>query len=694
MKKKLFCLLLIAALTLSLLPAAALAEEIVIVNPELAPNSNRCGDALTWALDNEGTLTVIGTGPMWDFDQGGAPWYASSNSIVKVAFGNGVTSIGSYAFAGCGNLLEVALGSKIENIGYSAFDTCFSLKTVNLPSGLVLISPWAFAHTAIDNITLPASLEYVGSGAFAGCYSLDEVQVAAGSTFFKAVDGMLLDADGTQLLCCPAGKSGSVTVPAAVTYIEANAFYDCKDLTAVVLPEGLRVISYSAFAGCRSLPALTLPESLRSIHDGAFERSGLKSITIPAAATDVGTGLFAGCSDLTAIEVAAENPNYRSVDGVLLSKDGTLLYAFPGARTGAYRVPAGVETIRVSAFERNNNLTEVTFPASLKEIEDRAFSACLALKAIYFEGVAPVIGSEYEKDSVFAAVVATAYYPAGDASWTAAVRQNYGGTLTWVSYTPTVAAPELTLVGMSTKGVSLRWTEIPGAERYALVRVAGDYTYAQEVEATELVDNYGLFMGCSYTYLVRAQVNGTWTDYSKGLALTFNPFADVSGKKTIEYVGWAFNNEIVKGTSETKFSPDSNCSRVQFVMMLWKMHGSPEVEGTNPFSDISGAKTTKAILWALDAGVIVSAEKFRPDDPISRAEIVMILWKLAGSPEVEGESPFTDVKGAKTNKAVLWAYQNEITKGTSATTFAPNADCTRVQLVIFLYKYNGIYHVI
>ena len=255
-----------------------------------------------------------------------------------------------------------------------------------------------------------------------------------------------------------------------------------------------------------------------------------------------------------------------------------------------------------------------------------------------------------------------------------------------------VDAPELTLEGMSTKGVALRWPAVEGAE-YFIQRMSEEGPLYLRPDSNSLLDER-VQMGKSYRYTLYVYLHGVCVATSEELEVFYNPFADVSGKKTIEYVAWAFNNGIVTGTSATTFTPDAPCSRVQFVMMLWKMHGSPIVEGKNPFSDISGKKTTNAILWALDAGVIVEAEKFHPNDNISRAQIVMILWKLAGSPEVEGENPFVDVSGKKTTKAVLWAYQNEITKGTDKTHFAPDADCTRVQLVVFLYKYNGIYHVV
>lgn len=255
--------------------------------------------------------------------------------------------------------------------------------------------------------------------------------------------------------------------------------------------------------------------------------------------------------------------------------------------------------------------------------------------------------------------------------------------------TQAVDGPEVKVSSMSTKGISLKWAAVNNASQYQLVRREGSLENTFTVEKPEYLDA-DVQMGVTYSYSVRAQVNGAWTEFGPAKEVAFYPFNDVSGKKTLEYLSWAFNNGIVTGTSTTTFSPNAPCTRIQFVMMLWKMNGSVEVSGTNPFADISGKKTTKAILWALDQGVINSGTYFNPDDNISRVQIVMILWKLSGSPVVTGENPFTDVSGSKTIKAVLWAYQTGITKGTSATTFAPNADCTRIQLVVFLYKYNNL----
>ena len=249
---------------------------------------------------------------------------------------------------------------------------------------------------------------------------------------------------------------------------------------------------------------------------------------------------------------------------------------------------------------------------------------------------------------------------------------------------------------MSTAGVTLNWNTINGASKYVLQRKIGTSLWKPlaEATATTYVDETAQ-MGETYRYTVSAVIDGVQYESSDPVTVLFNPFTDVpSSGKTLEYVSWAFNNGIVTGTSSTKFSPNNDCTRLQFVMMLWKMHGSPTVKGTNPFSDVTGAKATKAILWALDKGIINSGKTFNANGSITRVNIVMILWKLAGSPKVSGTNPFTDVSGNKTTNAVLWAYNNSITKGTTSTTFSPDNPCTRLQLVVFLYKYNGIYHVI
>ena len=249
-------------------------------------------------------------------------------------------------------------------------------------------------------------------------------------------------------------------------------------------------------------------------------------------------------------------------------------------------------------------------------------------------------------------------------------------------------APARPEISLSVGGVSLRWEAVEGAEGYELQRRSGEDNWTVLGTVTDCAyTDAAVRMGGQYAYRALAFLGGEWVPCCEEPAFVFNPFSDVSGEKTVEYVAWAFNEGVVRGMTETEFCPDAPCSRLQFVMMLWKMNGSPAVEGKCPFRDVSGRKSRQALVWALREGIVNEAARFHPDGSITRVQIVMILWKLAGSPELEGACPFTDVAGSKTAKAVLWAWKNGITKGTGEARFSPDRPCTRVQLVVFLYKF-------
>ena len=171
-----------------------------------------------------------------------------------------------------------------------------------------------------------------------------------------------------------------------------------------------------------------------------------------------------------------------------------------------------------------------------------------------------------------------------------------------------------------------------------------------------------------------------------------NPFVDVKeGAYYYDAVLWAVEQKITSGTTATTFSPEASCTRAQMVTFLWRAAGSPKVEnGKNPFTDVKAdAYYYDAVLWAVEKGVTsgTSATTFSPDATVTRGQTVTFLYRNAGSPEVSGTMPFTDVEAdAYYAKAVQWAVQQKITTGTSETTFSPMSDCTRGQIVTFLYR--------
>ena len=169
-------------------------------------------------------------------------------------------------------------------------------------------------------------------------------------------------------------------------------------------------------------------------------------------------------------------------------------------------------------------------------------------------------------------------------------------------------------------------------------------------------------------------------------------FVDVAtGSYYEDAVDWAVENGITQGTDDTHFSPDGICTRAQAVTFLWRAAGSPEPETrTMPFTDIPvGSYYYDAVLWAVENGITkgTSDTTFSPNMTCSRAQIVTFLWRSEKSPAAGTANPFADVKStAYYADAVLWAVKENITKGTTNTTFSPDADCTRSQIVTFLWR--------
>ena len=207
------------------------------------------------------------------------------------------------------------------------------------------------------------------------------------------------------------------------------------------------------------------------------------------------------------------------------------------------------------------------------------------------------------------------------------------------------------------------------------------------------------------TVYIPFTVYGTKNEEATGtmaitIAQTMN-FTDVKpGDFFYEPVKWAVNNKITNGTSSTTFSPYKNCNRAEIVTFLWRAAGSPEPTSTrNPFTDVNSVRDAsyyKAILWASQKGITAgtNATTFSPYQECTRSQIVTFLYRYAGKPSGYYSNPFKDVSSvneASYYNAILWAVGKGITQGTSTTTFSPYASCTRGEAVTFLYRYvNGV----
>lgn len=194
--------------------------------------------------------------------------------------------------------------------------------------------------------------------------------------------------------------------------------------------------------------------------------------------------------------------------------------------------------------------------------------------------------------------------------------------------------------------------------------------------------------------------DGTFTFKMPGSKVTVepvfswdNPFADVAENAYYApAVEWALKNDITDGVDAAHFAPNASCTRAQIVTFLWRAAGCPAPKSsTMPFTDVkAGSYYETAVLWAVENGITKGTgdTTFSPNATCSRAQIVSFLYRAASSPAVSGSAVFTDVSaGSYYANAVAWAVENGITGGTGNNAFSPNADCTRAQIVSFLYRW-------
>jgi len=185
-------------------------------------------------------------------------------------------------------------------------------------------------------------------------------------------------------------------------------------------------------------------------------------------------------------------------------------------------------------------------------------------------------------------------------------------------------------------------------------------------------------------------INGQ--NYTTDYIYTVKPFSDVIDTEYFSLpVKWAMDLGITSGTSATTFSPYDSCTRAQAVTFLWRAAHQPEpMSSKNPFKDVSPSDYYyKAVLWAVEQGITkgISDNEFGPGQTCTRAQIVTFLHRFRGEPGIGGTVSFTDVhEGDYFYGAVLWALADKITNGTTSTTFSPGDNCTRGQIVTFLFR--------
>ena len=313
--KKSVSLLVTLALLLACFPAITLPTHAA------STASGTCGDNLTWTLDEAGTLTISGTGPMTNFSFCGAPWYDSySTTIKKVIVGAGVTSVGDEAFCMVTNLTDVTLGNDVTYIGDNSFDTCVNLVNISFPDVVTYIGDYAFdSCRKLTEVRLPASVSQIGEGAFQAGSLLQGIFVDEKNTCYSSDEyGVLFNKDKTRLIQAPGMLEGDYEIPDTVDTIRQYAFHVCDSLTKITVPPSVSSIGDGAFSWCEKLTEIILSDGISTITEGMLQGcANLATITIPDSVTTIGEYAFYYCTSLTDVyyEGTAEQWETISIGG-------------------------------------------------------------------------------------------------------------------------------------------------------------------------------------------------------------------------------------------------------------------------------------------------------------------------------------------------------------------------------------------
>lgn len=319
--------------------------------------SGECGNNLTWELTSDGTLTISGTGTMYNYSLFGTPWY--NLTVKSVIITSDVTTIGNYAFASCRSLITVSLPETLRTIGNSAFFHCSALKS----------------------IALPDSVKYIGTSAFSGCVNLSSVALGAGC---KNINGLV--------------------------------FESCSNLEEINIPEGVETIEYSAFENCTNLQVVTIPASMATIDTTAFQNCPCLS---DVYYNDYGQywSYITGADEAFPYSVTIHykdniygngwcgvNAEWRLENGVLTISDSGAMYDYDyknrapwyaGSRSvNKVFVENGISTIGAYAFVDCNVVSQISIPQSVRTIGESAFARCWELQSIDLPDSITVIGQD------------------------------------------------------------------------------------------------------------------------------------------------------------------------------------------------------------------------------------------------------------------------------------------------------------
>ena len=677
------------------------------------------------------TLTITGSGAMPDFDfpNGSlAPWWnyeaLGMNALSEIDFdikgklktviiGEGVTNVSNYALFFLPAATQVTLPESVTHIGRYGIAMCSKLTGMSIPKGVTGIGDFGLAGNGLTAVTLPDGLQSLGRGAFDSCASLTNTTLPAAIT---AVPGKCF-ADCTKLL--------NVKYAGTVTAIGDLAFESCKALTAAPIPETVTEIGASAFTGCTALTDVTIPAGVSTIPEACFRGcTALADIDLPGTVTHVGYNAFTGCtalkdvrcygaapavepgnSEAHSFEPATVTVHYNPAmnwtldadgkwQGYTVSDKGACLHTDYGTTERTVPATCGkagrVDTIcgncgevistrelpPTGAHDWGNGVVTTAPTETTPGVRTFTCTVCSQTRT---EAIPATGAHDYRFTTTVAPTCTDGGYDLYTCSGCGATeRRNLTDAAghKWDNGVVTTAPTE------TTPGVRTRTCTVCGDIREEAIPATGalDYRFTKTVDPTCTDGGYDLYTcsGCGATE--RRNLTDAAGHKWDGGTVTTAPTETTPGVRTFTCtVCSQTRTEAIPATGASTCTGGPSCPS----------YGLHDVAGPDYWAH-------KGIDYCVRNRLMsgVGAGTFSPDTACTRAQIVKILYNLSGNQTDYSYYylPFTDVApGAWYYNAVAWAYCNDVTSGTSATTFTPNAAITRQQLVTFLYRYTVKY---
>lgn len=653
------------------------------------------------------TLTAIGNGAFSrcellaaiDIPAGvhtlGNSVFGSCTSLTEVVLPEGLTVIQSSLFSDCTGLEKVTMPDSVTTIQTSAFVYCSALREINISRNLKTIMRYAFRGcSALESLSLPAALKSIDSWAFENCSSLKDIYYDKTEVYWELIDGVeyvpdactihcltmalpaegsfrnsegsdfswSIDADGvltiagtgalpdydgvSQLVNEPVlppwidyrSQINSVILKEGITAIGRCAFDGFYNILSANLPESLVSIGSYAFGGCTALSAAELPAALRSLDNYAFYGAALRELTVPSAVEYVGSHVFADNVSLASVVVqgAMGDSMFRGCRELVSVTIGSTLTELP--RYAFYdcillaeiQLPSTLEILGEAVFQNCIALTGVDLPEGLKNIGKNAFNNTDSLARILLPESLTYIGAyAFARNDAITAVTV----PGGVES----ICSHAFSDCTKLE-TATLGEGVAVLEDSCFNGCpNLKQLHLPSTieticQSFVLSALE-TLTVAEDPENKRSFYCWEDKQGNTYTTEQIVAGTAFITElYPVWLNIWYG-YDDVpEGKWYYNYIQYCYELGLMQGMDETHFVPNGNATRAQVVMVLYRMAGEPEVSGTASFTDVSANSWYHdAVVWAASVGIAqgLGNGSFSPNTNVTREQFLVFLYRFA-----------------------------------------------------------------